>query len=112
MAVFLLICVSNKYNPKNTMKENTEFAKLDLEGLKKKEKALNISLKVLIGMMIMMVLVVVVVVMVVVVLAGIYVFTKQGFSVFTILPVAFLPILMTNIKNVKKIREMIAEREK
>jgi hypothetical protein len=100
MAVFLLICVSNKYNPKNTMKENTEFAKLDLEGLKKKEKALNISLKVLIGMMIMMVL------------AGIYLFTKQGFSVFTILPVAFLPILMTNIKNVKKIREMIAEREK
>ncbi|MDP1813407.1 MAG: hypothetical protein Q8K92_03075 [Leadbetterella sp.] len=82
------------------MKENTEFAKLDLEGLKKKEKALNISLKVLIGMMIMMVL------------AGIYLFTKQGFSVFTILPVAFLPILMTNIKNVKKIREMIAEREK
>jgi hypothetical protein len=100
MDVFLLICVSNKYNPKNTMKENTEFAKLDLEGLKKKEKALNISLKVLIGMMIMMVL------------AGIYLFTKQGFSVFTILPVAFLPILMTNIKNVKKIREMIAEREK
>ncbi|MCP9745513.1 hypothetical protein [Lacihabitans sp. CS3-21] len=82
------------------MKENTEFAKLDLEGLKKKEKALNISLKVLIGMMIMMVL------------AGIYLFTKQGFSVFTILPVAFLPILMTNIKNVKKIREMITEREK
>jgi TctA family transporter len=82
------------------MKENTEFSKLDLEGLKKKEKALNISLKVLIGMMIMMVL------------AGIYLFTKQGFSVFTILPVAFLPILMTNIKNVKKIREMIAEREK
>lgn len=82
------------------MKENTEFAKLDLEGLKKKEKALNISLKVLIGMMIMMVL------------AGIYLFNKQGFSVFTILPVAFLPILMTNIKNVKKIREMIAEREK
>ncbi len=82
------------------MKENTAFAKLDLEGLKKKEKALNISLKVLIGMMIMMVL------------AGIYLFTKQGFSVFTILPVAFLPILMTNIKNVKKIREMIAEREK
>ena len=100
MDVFLLICISNKYNHKNTLKENTEFAKLDLDGLKKKEKALNISLKVLIGMMIMMVL------------AGIYLFTKQGFSVFTILPVAFLPILMTNIKNVKKIREMITEREK
>lgn len=99
MAVFLLICVSNKYNPKK-MKENTQFDKLDLEGLKKKEKALNISLKVLIGMIIVMVL------------AGIYLAIKQGFSVFTILPVAFLPILMTNIKNVKKIREMIAEREK
>lgn len=82
------------------MKENAEFAKLDLEGLKKKEKALNISLKVLIGMMIMMVL------------AGIYLYIKQGFSVFTILPVAFLPILLTNTKNVKKIREMITEREK
>ena len=81
------------------MKENTEFEKLDLEGLKKKEKALNISLKVLIGMMIVMVL------------AGIYLAFKQGFSVFTILPVAFLPLLLTNIKNLKKIREMIIERE-
>lgn len=82
------------------MKENTEFEKLDLEGLKKKEKALNVSLKVLIVMLILMVL------------AGIYLAFKQGFSVFTILPVAFLPILMTNIKNLKKIREMITEREK
>lgn len=82
------------------MKENTEFEKLDLEGLKKKEKALNVSLKVLIVMLILLVL------------AGIYLAFKQGFSVFTILPVAFLPILMTNIKNLKKIREMIKEREK
>lgn len=82
------------------MKENTQFDKLDIEGLKKKEKALNISLKVLIGMMIVMIS------------AGVYLAIKQGFGVFTILPVAFLPILLTNIKNLKKIREMITESEK
>lgn len=44
--------------------------------------------------------------------AGIYLTIKQGFSIFLVLPIAFLPILIINYQNIKKINEEIARREK
>lgn len=41
---------------------------------------------------------------------GIYLTTQQGFNVFTIVPLAFLPILIINITNIKKMKEEISKR--
>lgn len=42
---------------------------------------------------------------------GIYLVTKQGFNVFIVIPVAFLPIFMVNMMGLKKINEEIARRK-
>lgn len=44
-------------------------------------------------------------------LIGIVLTFKQGFSVFTILPVTFFPILIINLSTIKKIREEINSRK-
>jgi cobalamin biosynthesis protein CobD/CbiB len=44
--------------------------------------------------------------------AGLYLTIKQGFSIFIVLPIAFLPILIINYQNIKKLNEEIARREK
>jgi hypothetical protein len=41
---------------------------------------------------------------------GIYLTTQQGFNVFMIVPMAFLPILIVNFTNIKKINDEIARR--
>ncbi|MGC4039398.1 MAG: hypothetical protein QM710_00995 [Flavobacterium sp.] len=42
---------------------------------------------------------------------GIYLLATKGFNVFVILPVAFLPILIANYINIKKLNEEIARRK-
>ncbi len=44
-------------------------------------------------------------------LIGLFLTFKQGFSVFTILPITFLPILIINLSTIKKIREEINSRK-
>ena len=44
--------------------------------------------------------------------AGVFLTFKQGFNVFTILPVAFIPILIVSKTNLKKIRAEIDLRGK
>lgn len=43
-------------------------------------------------------------------LSGIFLTFKKGFSVSTVLPFAFLPILIMNLQNWKKTKEEIAKR--
>ena len=44
--------------------------------------------------------------------AGLYLTIKDGFSIFIVIPIAFLPILLINYQNIKKLNEEIARREK
>ena len=44
--------------------------------------------------------------------SGIYLTTIQGFNVFIILPLVFIPLLIVNIANVKKIKDELASRRK
>lgn len=44
--------------------------------------------------------------------SGIYLTMQQGFNVFIILPLVFIPLLIVNIANVKKIKEEIGLRKK
>jgi hypothetical protein len=44
--------------------------------------------------------------------SGIYLTTQQGFNVFIILPLVFIPLLIVNIANIKKIKEEIGLRKK
>lgn len=41
---------------------------------------------------------------------GIFLTVSKGFNVFTFIPLAFLPILIINFRNIKKIKEEIARR--
>jgi len=80
------------------MKE-TNLLKLSLEELKKREKTTKTSTVLLLGMIIVQIAV------------GVFLTFKQKFSVFTILPIAFFPILVVNNTNLKKIRTEINSRE-
>lgn len=41
---------------------------------------------------------------------GIYLTVVNGFNVFIVIPAAFLPLLMVNFSNLKKIKEEISRR--
>lgn len=74
------------------------FSEMTVEELRKTEKQLSrtsIILTVCIAIMF---------------LAGAFLTFRKGFSGFTVLPVAFLPIAMMNFKNLKKIRAELAAR--
>ncbi|MBC8111494.1 MAG: redox-active disulfide protein 2 [Verrucomicrobia bacterium] len=71
---------------------------MSLEELKNKEKTQRSASGILAGMIIALFVV------------SIFLFTKQGFSVFTVLPITFLPILLANYSALKKIKEEIAAR--
>jgi len=47
----------------------------------------------------------------VMIVSGIVSYSKKGFSVFTILPVMFVPILTMNIANMKKIKAELDSRK-
>ena len=43
---------------------------------------------------------------------GVFLTFSKGFNVFTVIPLAFLPMLMVNFSNLKKIKEEIAKRNR
>ncbi len=74
------------------------LSELSQEELLKKEKTLKAASTVLGGML------------VVLAAASVYLTYLQGFTVFSVLPVAFLPIFIVNIGNLKKIKAEISSR--
>ena len=74
------------------------FSNLSLEELKSKEKSLKSVAGMLSGMMIVMLAV------------GIYLFFQKGFSVFSVLPIAFLPLIGGLFAKIKGVRDEIAVR--
>ncbi|HLP64886.1 redox-active disulfide protein 2 [Flavobacterium sp.] len=77
-----------------------DYSQLTIEELTKKEKTAKTATVML------------AVVIVLQFLVGLFLTFKQGFNVFTILPVTFLPILIVNYSIIKKIREEINSRDK
>ena len=51
------------------------------------------------------------VILVLMAIAGVFITMKRGFNVFTVLPVSFLPILIANVTNAKKIKTEIQSRK-
>ncbi len=76
-----------------------DYTQMTLEELKKKEKSTQTATYALIGIMIVQCL------------TGVYLTYVQGFSVFTIMPVVFIPIAVMSFGSLKKIREEIASRK-
>jgi len=74
------------------------LSELSKEDLLKKEKTSKTAIAALGGLLIVLIA------------ATVYLTYLQGFSVFTVLPVAFLPLFTINISNLKKIRTEIASR--
>ncbi len=74
------------------------LSNLSIEELKTKEKSLKTAAGMLSGMMIVMLAV------------GIYMFFQKGFSVFSVLPIAFLPLVGGLFAKIKEVRTEIASR--
>ena len=81
------------------MKKEEDLSTLTIEELNKKAKTSKLATGALAGILIVQLAV------------GIYLTIQQGFNVFIILPVAFLPILIINFTSIKKIDTEIARRE-
>lgn len=79
-------------------KAEENLSVLSIEELNKKAKTAKLATGLLSGMLLVQFAV------------GIYMTTQQGFNAFLIVPVAFLPILIINFTNIKKINAEIARR--
>lgn len=80
------------------MKEQ-DLSKLTTDQLQTKEKSLkSYSIFILIAMAIMLI-------------SGIFLNIKMGSPIFTFLPIAFLPIIITLSKQIKSIKEELEKRE-
>lgn len=77
-----------------------DYSKFTIEELTKKEKTAKTATIALAVIIVLQFLI------------GLYLTFKQGFGVFTILPITFLPILIVNYLMIKKIREEINSRSK
>ena len=75
-----------------------EFSTLTVEELNKKLATIQ-KLTIMLG-----------VILVLMAISGVFITMKRGFYVFTVLPVSFLPILIANVTNAKKIKAEIASR--
>ena len=75
------------------MKKEPELSTFTTEELEKRAKTTKLATGILLGVIIMQFLI------------GIYLTIKQGFNVFTIIPMAFLPLVIVNYANLKKIKE-------
>lgn len=80
--------------------QETDLSSLSTEELNKKAKTVKTVMGLLAGVLLVEFAV------------GLYLTIKQGFSIFMVIPIAFLPILIINYQNIKKINEEIARREK
>lgn len=74
------------------------LSELSQEELLKKEKTSKAANAALGGLLIVLVA------------STVYLTYLQGFSVFTVLPVAFLPLFILNVSNLRKIQAEIASR--
>ncbi len=79
------------------MKDDS-LSKLSLDELKAREKSLRLVSSMFIGCIVIMAL------------AGVFLTVQKGFNTFTVLPVAFLPLMIVNMSNLKKIKDEIAGR--
>ena len=80
------------------MKEE-QLTKLTLDELKIREKMLKTAVSLITASIIVMII------------AGIFITYKQGFSVFTVMPIIFISIVLINAAKLKKVRAEIAARE-
>jgi len=79
--------------------QEKDLSKLTTDQLKTKEKTLkSYSILILVAMGIMLI-------------SGIFLNIKMGSPIFTILPIAFLPIIITLSKQIKSIKEELSKRE-
>ncbi|WP_439554645.1 hypothetical protein [Flavobacterium macrobrachii] len=81
------------------MKKQPELSELSIEELEKRAKMTKLSSTMLIVAILFQFL------------TGVYLTFKNGFNVFIILPMAFLPLIIVNFTNLKKIKEEIAKRK-
>ena len=81
------------------MKDQSDLSTLTLTELNKRAKSTKMASGLLIGIIIVQFI------------TGIFLTLKQGFSVFILIPVAFLPMVAVNYFNLKKINEEIAKRK-
>ena len=81
------------------MKKQPQLSELSLEELEKRTKMTKFSSIMLIVAVSLQFF------------AGVYLTFKNGFNVFIILPMAFLPLIIVNFTNLKKINEEIAKRK-
>lgn len=81
------------------MKKQPQLSELSLEELEKRAKMTKFSSIMLIVAVSLQFL------------TGVYLTFKNGFNVFIILPMAFLPLIIVNFTNLKKINEEIAKRK-
>ena len=75
-----------------------ELSEMSLDELKSQEKGQTIILSVFIGLILIMAI------------AGGYLTYIKGFNVFTVLPVAFLPLVLVFFNNLKKTKAEISSR--
>lgn len=80
------------------MKKEPELTSLTIAELEKRAKTTKTATGLLLGILIVQFVI------------GTYLTIKQGFNVFIIIPIAFLPLVMVNFANLKKIKEEIAKR--
>ncbi|MCU0437725.1 MAG: hypothetical protein MUC49_07390 [Raineya sp.] len=76
-----------------------KLSKMTLQELAKQEKALKVATPILAGLLAVMFVL------------SILLFVRQGFSAFSTMPIAFLPLLIVNIMNLKKVRKEIISRK-
>ena len=75
------------------------YRKMPLDELKKRAKSAQLNTYLLTGIIIVQTIV------------GVFLLFTDGFSVFTIMPVVFIPILIISFKNLKMIKDQIASRD-
>ena len=77
-----------------------QLSEMNEEELKKNIRLMSIAVSVIIASIVIMII------------AGIFSYTKKGFTITTILPVAFMPIAFINLINLKKMKMELASRKK
>lgn len=81
------------------MKNQPDLTLLTDEALNNKLKTTKLVAGMLLGIIIVQFII------------GIYLTVKQGFNVFIVIPITFLPICIINFSSIKKMNEEIARRK-
>jgi len=81
------------------MKNQPDLSSLTLEELQKRVKVSKMATGILAGIVILQFGI------------GVYLTIKQGFNVFTVIPLCFMPLIFVNLGQIKKLNEEIAKRK-